>query len=35
MMVEAGAKQITEADMVAAIKFAQPHLTNLSNCRKI
>ncbi len=29
MMVEAGAKQITEADMVGAIKFAQDHLKQL------
>ncbi len=29
LMVEAGAKQITEADMIAAIKFAQPHLAAL------
>jgi polyribonucleotide nucleotidyltransferase len=29
MMVEAGAKQITEADMVAAIKFAQKYLGQL------
>jgi len=29
LMVEAGAKQITEADMIAAIKFAQPHLATL------
>ncbi len=29
MMVEAGAKQISEADMVAAIKFAQTYLTQL------
>ena len=29
MMVEAGAKQITEADMVAAIKFAQDYLKQL------
>lgn len=26
LMVEAGAKQVTEEDMIAAIKFAQPHL---------
>ena len=29
LMVEAGAKQITEDDMIAAIKFAQPHLAAL------
>ena len=29
LMVEAGAKQITEDDMIAAIKFAQPHLADL------
>jgi polyribonucleotide nucleotidyltransferase len=29
LMVEAGAKQITEDDMIAAIKFAQPHLKTL------
>src|SRR5258708_2545773 len=29
LMVEAGAKQITEEDMIAAIKFAQPHLGTL------
>ncbi len=29
LMVEAGAKQITEDDMIAAIKFAQPHLASL------
>ncbi|MEO8066023.1 MAG: polyribonucleotide nucleotidyltransferase [Candidatus Doudnabacteria bacterium] len=29
MMVEAGAKQITEDDMIAAIKFAQPYLAEL------
>jgi polyribonucleotide nucleotidyltransferase len=34
MMVEAGAKQITEADMVAAIKFAQKYLTQLINLQK-
>jgi polyribonucleotide nucleotidyltransferase len=34
MMVEAGAKQITEADMVAAIKFAQSYLTQLINLQK-
>ena len=34
MMVEAGAKQITEADMVAAIKFAQTYLTQLIKLQK-
>ncbi len=29
MMVEAGANQVTEEDMVSAIKFAQPHLGSL------
>lgn len=29
LMVEAGAKQILEDDMIAAIKFAQPHLKDL------
>ncbi|MBX4187341.1 MAG: polyribonucleotide nucleotidyltransferase, partial [Candidatus Doudnabacteria bacterium] len=29
LMVEAGAKQITEDDMIAAIKFAQPYLGKL------
>jgi len=29
LMVEAGAKQISEDDMIAAIKFAQPHLAAL------
>src|SRR3989338_7906003 len=29
MMVEAGANEVTEEDMTAAIKFAQPHLKNL------
>lgn len=30
MMVEAGAKQITEDDMIAALKFAQPYLGELA-----
>lgn len=34
MMVEAGAKQITEADMIGAIKFAQASLTQLYNLQK-
>ncbi|MBX4191809.1 MAG: polyribonucleotide nucleotidyltransferase, partial [Candidatus Doudnabacteria bacterium] len=29
LMVEAGAKQITEDDMISAIRFAQPHLKSL------
>jgi len=29
LMVEAGSKQITEEDMIAAIKFAMPHLASL------
>ncbi len=29
LMVEAGAKQVTEEDMTAAIKFAMPHLATL------
>lgn len=29
LMVEAGAKQISEDDLIAAIKFAQPHLSSL------
>ncbi len=33
MMVEAGAKQITEADMIGAINFAQKHLTELINAQ--
>jgi polyribonucleotide nucleotidyltransferase len=34
LMVEAGAKQITEDDMIAAIKFAQPHLADLIKWQK-
>ncbi len=34
MMVEAGAKQITEDDMIAAIKFSQPHLGELVKMQK-
>ncbi len=34
MMVEAGAKQITEADMVAAIKFAKDYLVQLIAVQK-
>jgi polyribonucleotide nucleotidyltransferase len=33
-MVEAGAKQVTEEDMTAAIKFAMPHLATLVKLQK-